>query len=272
MALSKTEDIISLFSNQDALPEEFKILLRILNLEVNIEYEAGKGAVYNSGNTTLTIPTQSGPGILPMNSQFGYITFHQYDYESGAIHELGHAVIDELGISNSEIEELNNAILAAATREVIQTIKRESYTTEKEYVDDFKDALRLILTGFDDEEKWTPEYKLQIARTPDASFENAFNLNRDLFEVSGLSGNDFLYRTGYATHEDVGVNAEWTTFAAGTAKGIVAGNGLTLINNAEEGEEGIAWLGNQYDNSLETGNANDYIDGGHGSDTLDGKN
>jgi len=119
---------------------------------------------------------------------------------------------------------------------------------------------------------WSDDYKLEIARTVNASFENVFNLNRNLFDVSGLSGdtgfNDagVMYRTGYASHENVGVDEEWTSFSAGEAKGIVPGNGQTLIFEDKD----IAWLGNQYNNNLTTGGGDDYIDGGKGDDVLVG--
>lgn len=122
---------------------------------------------------------------------------------------------------------------------------------------------------------WSDAYKLELARGNNASFENILNLNRNLFQTSGLSGSFNMYRTGYASHDDVGHvhknldydHDEWSSFSAGSAKGVVAGNGVTLINEGY----GLAWLGNQYNNILRTGDGDDYIDGGHGEDTLVGK-
>ncbi len=283
------------------IPKELEILLKAMDLNVPITQKKGAG-----GGTTpsgfITIPTDTGPGIVPMNSIAEKTTFHQYDKDSALAHELGHAILVELGFEIVTEQELDNAVLAAATREAIARVGIENseklinelkaivglsdefilakkninlfynsdYSGDRGELDDEDYAEYLeLLEAYNEgkKEMWSDKYKLNLARTPDASFENVFNINRDVYEISGLSDSDFLYRTGYASHLNVGNDQEWTSFDKGQAKGKIPGNGQTMINNGES----LAWLGNQYDNILKTGAGNDYIDGGNGNDTLKGE-
>ncbi|HHH54419.1 MAG TPA: hypothetical protein ENK91_12230 [Bacteroidetes bacterium] len=78
--------ILNAFSQEfkDKIPSELKILLTTLNITVKIvEKEGAGGATSNDG--TITIPSDTGPGIIPMNSVEAYTTFHQYDKDGAMI-------------------------------------------------------------------------------------------------------------------------------------------------------------------------------------------
>ena len=279
-----------------SVPKSLIRLITELNLNITITEVAGAGG--ETSGSSIIIPMSSGPGIVPMNYMFGYDTFHQYDRDSALMHELGHTILNHITAIVPGYEELYLAVLAAATEEAIArvdaanyngkglesellNILNVSYDYEKQSLDSqyangtlTKAKYEEKLLGIQDENiGWSDAYKLTEARSNFASFENQFNINRDLFEVSGISGHNYLYRTGYSSHEDVGANSqyatdhdEWTSFGANGAKGVVSGNGETMIWN----DESIAWLGNQYANNLVTGDGNDYLDGGARIDFLQG--
>lgn len=108
------------FRTQNAIPNELKVLLEVLNITVNIIEKEGVGG--SAKGHTITIPKDTGPGIIPTNSFETYTTFHQYDKDSALIHELGHVILHELDMDSVLIHELNNAILAVAVREAISQI------------------------------------------------------------------------------------------------------------------------------------------------------
>jgi len=89
----KGEEVFNAFSVEyrKYLPEEFKILIKALNMNFSIREIKGAGGATDTTDSTITIPADTGPGIVPMNSQFGYTTFHQYEKDSALIHEIiGH--------------------------------------------------------------------------------------------------------------------------------------------------------------------------------------
>jgi len=137
MAYFTADELVNAFSEEFrfSVPEEFRQLIEALNEGFTIVDDGVGGSTDSSGD--IKIPKDTGPGIVPMNSQFGYITFHQYDRDSALIHELGHAILVKLAISRIETDELNNAILAAATRQAV-------YNSEKNNTE-MLDELKVIL-------------------------------------------------------------------------------------------------------------------------------
>lgn len=135
----------------------------------------------------------------------------------------------------------------------------------EKYAQDLKDAEAAYEKALTDGTGWDTAKKLAIASEPQSSFENVFNTARNFYEIAGLSQVPSPYRTGYVTHEDVGMDDEWTSFTSGGSSN-VSGSRTRLVSEGKA----IAWLGNQYDNTIETGAGDDYIDGGKGIDVLQG--
>ncbi len=92
---------------------------------MNTQKKGAGGETDYNGN--ITIPTDTGSGIISMNSIEAHTTFHQYDKDSALAHELGHAIFVGLGDKNVGEQELNNAVLAAATREAISRVGTKNY-------------------------------------------------------------------------------------------------------------------------------------------------
>jgi len=273
------------------LSQEF---IDVINAAIAFSEVEGAGS---SGSITITehsgggstdgldikIPSTTGSGIIPVNDAiYTKATFLQYDKEAALVHELGHAVLNYLGTGAGQ--ELDLSVLAAAADKVRSLLTIPS--SDPTYSLIFGYALKKILTGvvisdatFPPDQSildalqnipvWDDSVKLSVARTSEASFENR-HLKTSIINY-GLSDINSLFRTGYASHVDVGTyskqgdDAEWSSFSPGEAKGIVPGNGQTMIWN----DASIAWLGNQYDNHLATDLGNDYLDGGHGDDILE---
>jgi len=110
---------------------------------------------------------------------------------------------------------------------------------------------------------------LSRANGLDGSYENLFNSqNRDFYATAGLADTPMKYRVGYVSHPGYGEadsDSSWKTYNASEGKSDI-GHLETLI----ELDQDVSWLGNQYDNIMQTGGGDDYIDGGHGNDTISG--
>ena len=225
---------------------------------------------------------------------WGNRTFMYYDSDIGMAHELSHVILGLLGIStpsgpHAPHSELMVAALAkvaqeagigslsesASDAEMIQIAERvrERYGLSNQK--DAKGAYAEFIFGSSTELEPSnyPAVLPQLlswANGPDGSYENVFNANRNFYELAGLDSRSIPggYRNGYVFHADsADANADqaWRTYEAGGSKGVDG----TLDTSITKGE-GVAWLGNQYDNNMTTGAGKDYIDGGKGNDVLDG--
>ena len=205
---------------------------------ITITEHSGGG---ETDGTRVTIPSTTGPGIIPINDAiYTKATFLQYDKEAALVHELNHAVLSYLQINDTH--ELKVAVLAAAADEVRS--KLNILSSDSNYLMAFGYGLKKILTGdagidfLDDSlipiveqsivnvPVWDDTIQLQKARTSNASFESRHLLLNS--HDYGLSYVSSLYRTGYASHEDVGAfksidHDEWTSFGPGVNGGVKFG-------------------------------------------------
>ena len=221
-------------------------------------------------------------------------TFAYYDSDIGMHHELSHVILGLLGVStpsgpHGPHSELMVASLARVAKEAgIESLSDSA--TEAEMIQLAERVRELYgLSNHKDSDGAYQEFifansaaqepsnynavlpqLLAWANGPDGSYENLFNANRNFYAESGLDTDSIPsgYRNGYVFHEDsadANEDKAWRTYAAGTSDG-ADGKLQTLI----EENESVAWLGNQYDNVMSTGDGRDYIDGGKGDDELDG--
>ncbi len=209
-----------------------------VNITVKEEITNG-GALYTKGppNLGITIKTGSGGRFPVINIGGNRYTFAQYDNKLGPVHEMGHAVLELLGIGKYETDELRIAILAKATKQANGDMK----------------LLRRMLLGI--ENGWSTPEQVAYAKESTASFENLYNLQRNFRNMTGLSNNPEVQRRGYR------YIGEWETSQTSTLP-----NRKSLL---EDGKN-VGLLGNQLNNEFIGGEGSDYIDGANGDDILYG--
>ncbi|EIF50430.1 calcium-binding protein, partial [Sulfurovum sp. AR] len=209
---------------------------------IDVTEEATNGGASYSGHPpkpSLVIKTGSG-GRVPVLSVDGKITFFQYDNMVGAVHELGHAILDLLGIGDAtDKDELRNAVLAKAARQANGDME----------------LLTRMLLG--QENNWSVSDQEMYAQEPTASYENMYNKSRDFRNMVGLSNNPDIQRRGYSRLNN------WTPAGADSFTGK---NRSTNLNDGDN----VSLLGNQLSNSFVGGAGDDYIDGGDNDDILRG--
>lgn len=247
----------------------------------------------SDGEYTVTIPTFTGQGKIPMSDLSGdgtggiSNTFMRYDEDAALVHELGHVILGLAGVlSSGSGSELNIAILNSLAGQVsniteLQAIlvdnnsRASSINYLKERLDELnlygidaltteeyilrKATIERSIETFTSSTGWSKSNRVEVANSSRASFENAFNLDRNYVSLSGISSSDNLYRTGYVTHNAIDVfDKQWKTYNSGvvTHNNAPLGNLWELIDN----KKSATLLGNQFNNeSLITGDGDDYI-------------
>ena len=202
------------------------------------------GATYSGGlpNMSMEVRTGSG-GRVPVKTLDGRFTYVQYDNMVGPVHELGHAILDLLGIHTDD-EELRIAVLAKAAKVAQGDME----------------LLKRMLLG--QEGNWSVSDQKRYAQEPNASYENMYNNSspRNFSNLVGLSGNPDIQRRGYAQLDNWDNPNAW----AGNFSG--SNRSQHLIDG-----DNMALLGNQLANYIISSDGHDYIDGGDGNDELYGE-
>ena len=254
---------------------------------INIVVISGEGGstAGGSGEYVITVPNgNNGFNGVPVAgiSGWGNATFLIYDSKMALVHELGHIILSLLGISTSNganIELMLAALASVASSAGIANVSPNSTDAELRSVAlNVREIFGLVVDkpfALDTEPTDISGVRADLlarANAPDGSYENIFNKARNFYTLAGIDPANTpaanAYRVGYISHAGQGAadpDQQWKTYGSGESAG-APGKLETLI----EAGTGVAWLGNQYNNTLKTGGGADYIDGGKGDDILDG--
>ena len=260
----------------------------------------GKGAgVGVMGGYEITLVNPGGNSELkgaPVADLAGWEnrTFMYYDSDIGMHHELSHVILGLLGIStpsgdHGSHSELMVAALAKVAKEAgIDSLSESSSELEKIQVGERVRELYGLSNQKDGDGAYAEfifasstaleptNYSTVLpqliawANGADGSYENIFNANRDFYALAGLDPEHIpsAYRVGYVFHQDsadANEDGAWKTYASGAG-----GNAQGTLNDLIQKGEDIAWLGNQYANTMQGGGGKNHLDGGAGNDTLTG--